>query len=1566
MESSKHDMHPSLLLVNDEILSTQVRLVELYVKQAEAMAANEAARAQERFQAELTALQEELKQKEIALETQQTLFHKADQDLRAEVQELRARLLATQCSLQVRQTELDFARSDAQVLQQRIAQSESTTQKAYASIEIEVARARATWQEALSALEGQLERKETAHQLLQTSVKEIEAKLRAEIQDLRSQLAAKAELLKGRTEELQNAQRETALLRRHMQQFALTGAQTEAAASEAIKTRDALQAEMVSLRTALEQKDLALKQAHAATTELEQRLIVQLQDLEREVGENQGLLETRGQKIGELSARINDLQEQIVGIELAKKQTAEEAQSAARALQDDLRGRIQGLEATVSGLEATVSEKAHLLQERSAELESAKAETALLWESIQQLELDSAQTKAAAIEATRIRETLQTDLVILQTAVKQKDLSLQQTQTATRELEERLNAQLHDLQSQLEEQHGLLETRRLKIGELTAKTNDLQEHVTCLELANQQTLEEVKAAARTLEESHRVRLQELEATVSEKAHLLQNRTAELESAQAETALLRERITQLELSLAQTDAAQHEAARIREALQNQLANVQRALEDKDASIAQREVEFKESSERLTAQINDLTNHLAEKQTLLDAKDRDLDRAAGQIAGLKERIAGAESLQAEVQAAAATEVDRVRRESQSERVALQTSLREKEQALQERQAAIAELEANLNGQIQDLTNRWIESQELLERRDREFQNAGSQTALLRERIAQLESAAYQAEQSAAEEAKRIHAELQGQLAALEAQLREKEHQLAQSEARVRESEGQLQIQLHDLQIQIAEKQLFLETRNVEISTLQSQLSAAYEQQAQLESASRQAAAAAAKDAEIAQRRFDAELAARQEELRSMERAVVEYQAQASGRQQTFNVQLRDLQSQLAEKQGLLETRGREIDELTARTHDLQEQIICLELANKQTVKEAQAAGRTLQDSLRSRLQELEVTVSEKADLLQNRTAELERAQAETTRLWERIIQLELSGAQTDAAQTEAERTREALQNQLANVQRALEHKDASLAQREAEFKESSERLTAQINDLTNQLVEKGDALDAQQHDLLSARSAITTLADRMQELEHAKATGERNASLEIERVREQHLEELEELRADLVQRQLSLEEEKTSARLLGDNLKDELRRLEAQLSEKHDLLQRDELALQEQRSEIAALREELARSEFARRQTETLASTQAEQIRERVKVEIGTLDAQLKEKEDALKSLADRGRELESKIDDLQRQLAEKEPLIASRDVEVRALRVQAGELRSQITHLERTQGEKLEKQRVAAGQLEQNLRIQVSDLQNELAEKLALLEARNHEVRALESKVTEFVERIDRSEAALDQARATAAGEIEQMRQQSQAELTARQAEIEGKVEALQKHEAELYATEQNLQAEMNVLRAEVAEKRSLLENRNDELLRVKLEADSLQDRIAYLESAARQAELESLHPSARAEEQTRPELDRLWEELSQKEQMLEQRQTAVNDLEQGFQAQIDSLRSELAEKQALLENPGTAFLLGEPTLTESQKEKLGRLEQLVETIKADNEQTLISAQNRKWRFSLSRKRRWKF
>ena len=444
---------------------------------------------------------------------------------------------------------------------------------------------------------------------------------------------------------------------------------------------------------------------------------------------------------------------------------------------------------------------------------------------------------------------------------------------------------------------------------------------------------------------------------------------------------------------------------------------------------------------------------------------------------------------------------------------------------------------------------------------------------------------------------------------------------------------------------------------------------------------------------------------------------------------------------------------------------------------------------------------------------------------------------------------------------------------------------------------------------------------------------------------------------------------LDERQTTIRALEKKLKSETHRLEAQLAEKHTLLNRGHLELQEKRSEISALREEIAQSEFARRQTEMLAATQAEQIRERVKAEVGALDTQLKETESALKVLADRARESESvfnaRIADLQRHLAEKQTLIEGQDIELTDFRSRISSLLAQVNDLERINTEALEQQRVAASRLEQDLRLQVTELQTQLAEKLIVLETRDDEIQALESKITGLVERIGQAEVARQQAEATATSEIEQIRRQSQAELAARQLENDQKAEALQQHEARWYSTEQNLRLEINGLRAEVAEKHSLLENRNDELLRVKTELDVLQERIADLESAVRQAGRESLNKPEHTGEHPTTAVDSLWEALGQKERVLEERQAAVNDLEQNFQAQIDSLRSELAEKEALLENPNKGFLLGEPTLTESQKERLNRLEQLVEAIKADNEQTLISPQNRRWRFSLGRKRRWK-
>ena len=200
------------------------------------------------------------------------------------------------------------------------------------------------------------------------------------------------------------------------------------------------------------------------------------------------------------------------------------------------------------------------------------------------------------------------------------------------------------------------------------------------------------------------------------------------------------------------------------------------------------------------------------------------------------------------------------------------------------------------------------------------------------------------------------------------------------------------------------------------------------------------------------------------------------------------------------------------------------------------------------------------------------------------------------------------------------------------------------------------------------------------------------------------------------------QLALAERQTTIRALEKELKGERQRLEAQVAEQQTLLDRGDAERQEQRLEISALREELARSDFARGQTELLAAAQAKQIREQVKSEVGALDAQLTEKEATLKALADRARELESvfsaKIDDLDRQLAEKQLLIESRDTDMTELRTQISDLLEQISRLERANGQALEQHRIAASDLQQSLRLQLNELQNQLADKHAALAARN--------------------------------------------------------------------------------------------------------------------------------------------------------------------------------------------------------------------------------------------------------
>ncbi|MGH7887362.1 MAG: hypothetical protein ACREPG_05820, partial [Candidatus Binatia bacterium] len=101
---------PSILLLNEiDILLAQTRLMELYLKQAQATAANDAARLHQKHQAEIERRRADLAEKEQSAEKHAELIAQ-ERKLAAQIDDLEAQLNHQQRSLDDRGTEIEAAR----------------------------------------------------------------------------------------------------------------------------------------------------------------------------------------------------------------------------------------------------------------------------------------------------------------------------------------------------------------------------------------------------------------------------------------------------------------------------------------------------------------------------------------------------------------------------------------------------------------------------------------------------------------------------------------------------------------------------------------------------------------------------------------------------------------------------------------------------------------------------------------------------------------------------------------------------------------------------------------------------------------------------------------------------------------------------------------------------------------------------------------------------------------------------------------------------------------------------------------------------------------------------------------------------------------------------------------------------------------------------------------------------------------------------------------------------------------------------------------------------------------
>jgi chromosome segregation ATPase len=159
-----------------------------------------------------------------------------------------------------------------------------------------------------------------------------------------------------------------------------------------------------------------------------------------------------------------------------------------------------------------------------------------------------------------------------------------------------------------------------------------------------------------------------------------------------------------------------------------------------------------------------------------------------------------------------------------------------------------------------------------------------------------------------------------------------------------------------------------------------------------------------------------------------------------------QVHALESELSEKQELLQTRSRELKAAKSKVNTLRERLIALGTAKKQTedvlqqqlqkktelLQAKDAAMKELQESLSTRVHALEGQLKEKEKLLENRDAELDVHGSETNSLIE-------PGSARQRAQS-------LLLQELQNRTELLQAKDTVV-------KELQERLTATVHALEN---------------------------------------------------------------------------------------------------------------------------------------------------------------------------------------------------------------------------------------------------------------------------------------------------------------------------------------------------------------------------------------------------------------------------------------------------------------------------------------------------------------------------------
>jgi chromosome segregation ATPase len=170
--------------------------------------------------------------------------------------------------------------------------------------------------------------------------------------------------------------------------------------------------------------------------------------------------------------------------------------------------------------------------------------------------------------------------------------------------------------------------------------------------------------------------------------------------------------------------------------------------------------------------------------------------------------------------------------------------------------------------------------------------------------------------------------------------------------------------------------------------------------------------------------------------------------------------------------------------------------------------------------------------------------------------------------------------------------------------------------------------------------------------------------------------------------------------------------------------------------------------------------------------------------------------------------------------------------------------------------------------------------------------------------------------------------------------------------------EQSLRDEIERLLHESREKNRLLQDRNDELVRVKGEMDRLQERLNQWESLSSRAQSALAGDAERMHTEFQAQLALLQAELSQKQWALEEKEAAVRSLEQKYRQDRATRHRQMTPSDTELGGQSRASEAGLNPTREERAIAAKNAEELACEVHVDRS-------HRRWSSGFGRKRRWR-